>query len=229
VLPSYGKLSLRRLFLCRQVLKDLNAKSGSRMVDHPGAAHCPTSALELATTHPIADRHHQQRSHARPAGGLARARSLSGKTLPGWALWCSGAPSSLWAPTLPTLTASYGIGRLFGVSHHLATLKRRRLKRGHRWQPVHDRPEPGVGFGLKAAMPSRRDEIADRVIAGIAQGPHQGFRLVEMAHPIVTPMRDMNGDVPQSGDMVENSVGRHGREYSCYRDSPRCRRQGIRH
>jgi hypothetical protein len=27
VLPSYGKLSLRRLFLCRQVLKDLNAKA----------------------------------------------------------------------------------------------------------------------------------------------------------------------------------------------------------
>ena len=68
--------------------------------------------------------------------------------------------------------ASFDIGRLFGVSHRLATLKRRRLRRGHRWQLVHDRPEPGVGFGLKAAMPSRRDEIADRVIAGIAQGPH---------------------------------------------------------
>jgi hypothetical protein len=27
VLPSYGKLSLRRLFLCRPVLKDLNAKA----------------------------------------------------------------------------------------------------------------------------------------------------------------------------------------------------------
>ena len=27
MLPSYGKLSLRRLFLCRQVLKDLNAKA----------------------------------------------------------------------------------------------------------------------------------------------------------------------------------------------------------
>jgi len=86
------------------------------------------------------------------------------------------------------------------------SLKRRRLRRGHRWQLVHDRPEPGVGFRLKAAVPSRRDEIADRVIAGIAQGPHQGFRLVEMAHPIVTPMHDMNGDVPQSGDMVENIV-----------------------
>jgi len=46
-----------------------------------------------------------------------------------------------------TLTASYGIGRLFGVSH-LATLKRRRLRRSHRWQLVHDRPEPGVAFGL---------------------------------------------------------------------------------
>ena len=76
-----------------------------------------------------------------------------------------------------TLTASFGIGRLFGVSHRLATLKQRHLRRGHRWQFVHDRPEPGVGFGLKTAVPGRRDEIADRVIAGIAQGPHQGFRL----------------------------------------------------
>jgi len=105
-----------------------------------------------------------------------------------------------------TLTARYGIGRLFGVSHHLTTLKRRRLGRGHQWQLVHDRPEPGVGFGLKAAVPCRRDEIVDRGIAGIAQGPHQGFRLVEMAHPVVTPMHDMNGDVPQAGDMVENIV-----------------------
>src|ERR1700740_2786394 len=48
--------------------------------------------------------------------------------------------------------------------------------------------------------------MVDRVIAGIAQGPHQGFRLVEMAHPVVAPMHDMNGDVPQSGDMVENIV-----------------------
>jgi hypothetical protein len=86
------------------------------------------------------------------------------------------------------------------------SLKRRRLRRGHRWQVAHDRPEPSVGFGLKAAVPSRRDEIVDRVIAGIAQGPHQGFRLVEMAHPVVTPMHDMNGDVPQSGDMVEKIV-----------------------
>jgi len=53
-----------------------------------------------------------------------------------------------------TLTASYGIGRLFGVSRHLDTLKRRRLTRGHRWQLVHDRPKPGVGFGLKE--PRRR-------------------------------------------------------------------------
>src|SRR5262245_27324952 len=45
----------------------------------------------------------------------------------------------------------------------------------------------------------RRDEIADRVIAGIAQGLYQGFRLVEMAHPVMAPMHDMNGDVPQSG------------------------------
>jgi hypothetical protein len=85
-------------------------------------------------------------------------------------------------------------------------LKRRRLRRNHRWQLVHDRPEPSVGFGLRAAVPSRRDEIVDGVIAGIAQGPHEGFRLVEMAHPVVTTVHDMNGDVPQSGDIVENIV-----------------------
>ena len=86
------------------------------------------------------------------------------------------------------------------------SLKRRRLRRGHRWQLVHDRPEPSVGLGLKAAVPSRRDEIVDRIIAGIAQAPHQGFRLVEMAHPVVTPMHDTSRDVPQSGDIVENIV-----------------------
>jgi hypothetical protein len=43
-----------------------------------------------------------------------------------------------------------------------------------------------------------------------ASRPHQGFRLVEMAHPVITPMDDMNGDVPQSGDMVEN-IGASGR------------------
>ena len=58
-----------------------------------------------------------------------------------------------------TLTASYGIARLFGVSHHLATLKECRLRRSHQWQLVHKRPEPGVSFGLKAAVPSRRDEM----------------------------------------------------------------------
>jgi hypothetical protein len=47
-----------------------------------------------------------------------------------------------------TLAASYGIGRRFGMSHHLATPKRRRLRRGHWWQLVHDRPEPGVAFWL---------------------------------------------------------------------------------
>ena len=92
------------------------------------------------------------------------------------------------------------------MSDYLARLKQRRLRRGHRRQLVHDRLEPGVGFGLKAAVPSRRDEIADRVITGIAQGPHQGFRLVEMAHPVVTPLHDASRDVPQSGDMVENIV-----------------------
>src|SRR6202007_2964741 len=89
-----------------------------------------------------------------------------------------------------TLTASHGIGRFFGLSHHLVTLRRGRLRRGHRWQLVHDCPERGVGFALETAVPSRRDDIVDRVIAGIAQGPDQGFRLVEMAHPVVTPMHD---------------------------------------
>src|SRR6201993_1031022 len=60
--------------------------------------------------------------------------------------------------------------------------------------------------GSKAAMPSRRDEIIDPAIAGAAQGPHEGFCLVEMAHPVVTPVHDIDGDVPQSGDMVENIV-----------------------
>ena len=67
-------------------------------------------------------------------------------------------------------------------------------------------PETGVGFGLKAAVPSRRDEILNRIIAGIAQGPHQRFGLVEMAHPVITPMHDINGDVSQSGGMVEDIV-----------------------
>src|SRR6516165_3820399 len=87
-----------------------------------------------------------------------------------------------------------------------ATLKRRRLGQGHRRQLVHDRSKAIVGFGLKAAVPSRRDEIVDGVIAGTAHGQHQGFRLVEVAHSVVTPMHDMNRDVPQSGDMVENIV-----------------------
>ena len=132
------------------------------------------------------------------------AREPKGKTLPGLASWCSGA-RTVFALVL-SLTASYVIGRLFGVSHHLDTLRRRVSREVNRQQLVHERPEPGVGFGLKAAVPGRRDEIVDRVIAGIAQGPYQGFRLVEMAHPVVTPMRDMNGDVPQAGDMVENIV-----------------------
>src|SRR5690242_6334027 len=70
-------------------------------------------------------------------------------------------------------------------------LKRHRLRRVHRWQFVHDCPEPGVGFGLKAAMPGRCDEILDSAIAGTSQGPHEGFCLVEMAYPVVTPMHDI--------------------------------------
>src|SRR5690349_8758820 len=85
-------------------------------------------------------------------------------------------------------------------------LKRHRLRRVHRWQFVHDCPEPGVGFGLEAAMPGRRDEIIDPAIAGAAQSAHEGFCLVEMAHPVVTPMHDIDRDVPQSGDIVENVV-----------------------
>jgi hypothetical protein len=88
----------------------------------------------------------------------------------------------------------------------LLILKRHRLRRGHRWQFVHDRTEPGVGFGLEGAMPGRCDEIVDPVIAGAAQGPHEGFCLVKMAHPVVTPMHDIDRDVPQSGHMVENVV-----------------------
>src|SRR5438045_745655 len=74
--------------------------------------------------------------------------------------------------------------------------------------------------GSKLLCPAVVIKIVDRVIAGIAQGPHQRFRLIEMAHPVVTPMHDMNGDVSQ---------WRCGREYSCYRDSARRQGQGIRH
>ena len=136
------------------------------------------------------------------------SRSIHGTLVLQGSVFALGADllAALGCVVVLTLTASYGIARLFGVSHHLASLKEWRLRRGHQWQLIHKRPEPGVGFGLKAAVPSRRDEITDRVIAGIAQGPHQGFSLVEMTHAVVTPMHDMNGDVPQSGDMVENIV-----------------------
>jgi hypothetical protein len=42
VLPPDGKLSLRRLFLCRQVLKDLNAKAARALVTRVDAASDPT-------------------------------------------------------------------------------------------------------------------------------------------------------------------------------------------
>jgi hypothetical protein len=48
VLPPDGKLSLRRVLLCRQVLKDLNAKA-ARAWPISGTAHRRTPALELAT------------------------------------------------------------------------------------------------------------------------------------------------------------------------------------
>src|SRR5438132_3921285 len=133
--------------------------------------------------------------HAGLAAGLAGGASLKAKPCRGGRCGAPGSHSPRFGRRPPcciagvvvlALAASYGIGRLFGVSRHLDTLKRCRLTRGHRWQLVHDRLEPSVGFGLKAAVTSRRDEIVDRVIAGIAQGPHQGFRLVEMAHSVVT-------------------------------------------
>jgi hypothetical protein len=55
-------------------------------------------------------------------------------------------------------------------------------------------------------MPGRRDEIVNLVIAGAAQGPHEGFCLVKMAHLVVTPMHHIDRDVPQSSDMFENVV-----------------------
>jgi len=81
----------------------------------------------------------------------------------GWALWCPGAPSSLWVPTpcciagvvVLMLTASFGLGRLFVVSHRLATLKRCRLRRGHRWQLVSRRDE-AILSGCPAAEVERR-------------------------------------------------------------------------
>ena len=48
MLPPDGKLSLRRVLLCRQVLKDLNAKA-ARVWPISGTAHRRTPALELAT------------------------------------------------------------------------------------------------------------------------------------------------------------------------------------
>ena len=57
-------------------------------------------------------------------------------------------------------------------------------------------------------MPGRCDEIVDPVIAGTAQGPHESFCLVKMAHPVVPPMHDIDRDVPQPGDMVENVLSR---------------------
>ena len=48
VLPPDGKLSLRRVLLCRQVLKDLNAKA-ARAWPISGTAHRRTPTLELAT------------------------------------------------------------------------------------------------------------------------------------------------------------------------------------
>ena len=78
-------------------------------------------------------------------------------------MWCPGAPSSLWVPTpcciagvvVLMLTASFGLGRLFVVSHRLATLKRCRLRRGHRWQLVSRRDE-AILSGCPAAEVERR-------------------------------------------------------------------------
>ena len=60
--------------------------------------------------------------------------------------------------------------------------------------------------GSKLLCPAGCDEILDPVIAGTSQGAHEGFCLVEMANPVVTPMHDIDWDVPQSGDIVENVV-----------------------
>ena len=55
-------------------------------------------------------------------------------------------------------------------------------------------------------MAGRCNEIVHRIVARAAQRPNERFCLAEMAHPVVTPVHDIDRDVPQSGDMVENIV-----------------------
>ena len=57
-------------------------------------------------------------------------------------------------------------------------LERGPLKRAPRRQVLHDSVQPGVGFGLQAAVPGRSDKVVNLVIARAAQRPHQGFCLV---------------------------------------------------
>jgi hypothetical protein len=57
-------------------------------------------------------------------------------------------------------------------------LERGPLKRAPRRQIIHYRAQPGVGFGLQAAVPGSSDKVVNLVIARAAQRPYQGFCLV---------------------------------------------------
>jgi hypothetical protein len=57
-------------------------------------------------------------------------------------------------------------------------LERGPLKRAPRRQIIHDSAQPGVGFGLQAAVPGRSDKVVNLVIAHSAQRPYQGFCLI---------------------------------------------------
>ena len=57
-------------------------------------------------------------------------------------------------------------------------LERGPLKRAPRRQIIHDSAQPGVGFGLQAAVPGSSDKVVNLVIARAAQRPDQGFCLI---------------------------------------------------
>jgi len=57
-------------------------------------------------------------------------------------------------------------------------LERGPLKRAPRRQIIHDSAQPGVGFGLQAAVPGSSDKVVNLAIACVAQRPYQGFCLV---------------------------------------------------
>jgi hypothetical protein len=55
-------------------------------------------------------------------------------------------------------------------------------------------------------MPSHGNKVIHLVVANGAQSLHEGFRLVQMAHPVVTSVHDTHRDLFQPINMVENVV-----------------------